>query len=320
MIPLSLALAAIVGFAVQKGGLCAVLAVREVLDERRAGRFIAFFVGVAVVVVISTPLRWAGALPAEPAQRYRIAVTGLTGAALFGIGAVVNGTCAFGSIAHLGRGETSFLAMPAGLAIGFFIADLLPPAVLPVTLAEAHPLAVLTPLSLTVVGVAAAAVCIAGVRLWQGRERGPGRWSRLVRQRWPTTAAVGLIGLAAVLLYGTFGAWVYTEGLHRALSGVLGDCGQAALFDIGLFAAILGGSALGAACERTLALRRPVLRQMLRSLLGGTLMGVGVVLVPGGNDGLILQAMPDLAAHGWAGYGVMVAAIAVCLTLAGRRQ
>jgi hypothetical protein len=210
--------------------------------------------------------------------------------------------------------------MPVGLAIGFLIADRLPPAVLPVPLVETHALAVPSPLSLTVVGAAAVAVCIAGIQLWQGRGRGPDCWLRLVRQRWPRTAAVGLIGVAAVLLYGTFGAWVYTERLHRALDGVLGDRAQAALFDIGLFAALLTGSALGAACERSLALRRPTLRQLLRSLLGGTLMGIGVVLVPGGNDALILQAMPDLAAHGWAGYGVMVAAIAVCLTLAGRRR
>ena len=101
---------------------------------------------------------------------------------------------------------------------------------------------------------------------------------------------------------------------------MLDDHSDATLVDIALFAALLLGSALGAACERTFALRRPVLRQMLRPLLGGALMGVGVVLVPGGNDGLIFQAMPDHAAHGGAGYGVMVAAIAACLTLAGRRR
>jgi hypothetical protein len=41
-----------------------------------------------------------------------------------------------------------------------------------------------------------------------------------------------------------------------------------------------------------MALQRPALSDIVKSFVGGALMGVGVALITGGNDGLILAAIP----------------------------
>ena len=46
---------------------------------------------------------------------------------------------------------------------------------------------------------------------------------------------------------------------------------------------------------------------------GGLLMGWGGLLIPGGNDGLILLGMPMLWLYAWVSFGVMVVVIATAL-------
>ena len=48
-------------------------------------------------------------------------------------------------------------------------------------------------------------------------------------------------------------------------------------------------------------------------LWGGILMGLGAVLVPGGNDVLLLNAIPGLCAHGLPAFLAMLAGIAIAL-------
>ena len=50
---------------------------------------------------------------------------------------------------------------------------------------------------------------------------------------------------------------------------------------------------------------------LLRCFAGGLLMGWGSLLIPGGNDGLILIGMPLLWPYAWVGFATM------CLTIAG---
>lgn len=312
----ALLLAAVAGFAIQKGGLCAVLAVRELIDERRASRFLAFLLCVAVVAAVVHPLRWLGLLDGPPAVHYAPAAAMLAGGMLFGIGAVVNGTCAFGSIAHLGRGETAFLALLPGLAAGYVAAERLPASLQPQPLATVPPLAQPELPALLIVVTATCVALAALLRLWRRRRPAAGVAQRLLRDRWPAPAAAALIGVASGVLYGAYGSWAYTEGLHRALHGMTSGRPATAVFDMALFAALLAGSVAGAAAQRTLRLRRPGLRQAVRSCIGGALMGAGAILIPGGNDALILHDMPDSALHAWLAYVVMCVAIGRALVFA----
>src|SRR3546814_17794864 len=45
-------------------------------------------------------------------------------------------------------------------------------------------------------------------------------------------------------------------------------------------------------------LQRPALADIVKPLVGGALMGVGVALIPGGNNELILAAIPALSPGG----------------------
>ncbi|MFZ8535879.1 YeeE/YedE thiosulfate transporter family protein, partial [Klebsiella quasipneumoniae] len=53
----------------------------------------------------------------------------------------------------------------------------------------------------------------------------------------------------------------------------------------------------------------PTANGILRSVVGGTLMGIGIALIPGGNDGLILAAVPTLSPGGIVAYLLMTTTI-----------
>ena len=107
----------LMGFATQRGGTCTVAAVEEIFVERRFGRLAALveaslWVGGGLVL-----LNVAGLLPGMPVG-YAAGATTVVGGALLGIGAFVNRTCAFGSIARLGSGDRAYLATPVGFFLG----------------------------------------------------------------------------------------------------------------------------------------------------------------------------------------------------------
>jgi toxin CptA len=52
---------------------------------------------------------------------------------------------------------------------------------------------------------------------------------------------------------------------------------------------------------------------LLRCLIGGVLMGWGSLLIPGGNDGLILVGMPMLWPYAWVAFATM------CVTIGSAR-
>ena len=61
--------------------------------------------------------------------------------------------------------------------------------------------------------------------------------------------------------------------------------------------------------QGNLRFQRPTANGILRSVVGGTLMGIGIALIPGGNDGLILAAVPTLSPGGIAAYLLMTMTI-----------
>ena len=51
----------------------------------------------------------------------------------------------------------------------------------------------------------------------------------------------------------------------------------------------------------------------MRAVFGGALMGLGSLLIPGSNDGLILIGLPLLRPYAWLAFASMCAAIALVL-------
>jgi toxin CptA len=108
------------------------------------------------------------------------------------------------------------------------------------------------------------------------------------------------------LLFATGAPWSYP-----ALLKELGNLtfGQGATFApaaiAGPFALFTGAIASGASNGR-FVLQAFSGAQLARSFTGGATMGFATILIPGGNDSLLLSAMPSLAVHGAVAYLAML--------------
>ena len=89
------------GFAINLGSICTLIATRELVSEKRPARFIALIecaVWAALVYAIleTAPMMQQGWSP--PGHLVPAAI-------LFGIGTYVNGACVFGAVGHFGNGD-----------------------------------------------------------------------------------------------------------------------------------------------------------------------------------------------------------------------
>ena len=94
----------VLGFALNHGSICTVIATRELVSEKRPAQFIALVecaVWAALVYAIleTSPMMQQGWSPLG----YLVPA-----AMLFGLGTYVNGACVFGSVGHFGNGEIDF--------------------------------------------------------------------------------------------------------------------------------------------------------------------------------------------------------------------
>src|SRR4051794_16245694 len=109
--------AALMGFAIQRGGTCLVAAADEVVSKRRATRLIALAEASLLVAAGMVVAQLLGVLPMAP---HAFALTGWTvvGGMTMGLGAYVAGSCVFGAIARIGNGEAAYVLVPAGFFLG----------------------------------------------------------------------------------------------------------------------------------------------------------------------------------------------------------
>lgn len=113
------AFALVLSFALNQGCTCAVRAARELVVERRTRLMLGFAVAVGAAGLVWLGLAWSGVAGVTRAGELPIDWPLFVGAALLGPGAVINNACMLATIARIGDGEVRFLALPAGLAIGF---------------------------------------------------------------------------------------------------------------------------------------------------------------------------------------------------------
>jgi toxin CptA len=287
------------GFAIQRGATCTVAAVEEVVARRGAGRLIALVEASAWVaggLLIAHSLHWLAQAPTG------YAVTGWTvaGAMLLGIGAFVTRACVFGAIARLGSGDWAYAATPLGFYLGCVSVN----SVFAPTAAQglgASPVFLAAP--------AAMAWLIVGLLIWRvatplAAHRGMLR-ELLGRRLWSPHAATVVIGLAFLVMLVLAGTWAYTDVLADLANGMAQDVvARTALLICLLAGAIVGGWTAG-----RLHFTRVRAASLARCLIGGVLMGWGSLLIPGGNDGLILVGMPLLWPYAWVAFATM------CLTI-----
>lgn len=300
---LAVLLAFTVGFVSQRASICAVRATEQWVVRRRTSRLRAFFGAAAWSGVLLLPLAWL--LPARTmlAADAPISLAVVAGGALFGAGAWLNGACALGTIGHLTRGRTDYLATLVGFVLGALAAIRLgihPEPGLPSAVATPRWPGVLAWLAFAAAIAPAAAACLAPAR----------------RRRLGLAARFALLGLCGGLLNATAGPWPYTAILASAAQRIAMP-GAAWAPGTALFClpAILAGGGAAACRARRFKLAPPRALPSLARLAGGATMGFAAMLVPGGNDALLLSGLPALGRNAWAAYAAMIAAIALLLSL-----
>jgi len=302
----ALTLAAFAGFAAQRGSICAVAAVNDLVLRRDVGRYLAIFEAALWSLATAGVLSFIALRPAvgdHPATLLAAA-----GGALFGAGAAINGACAFGSAARLARGELDFLFMPAGMLAGAFVlAQMIAAPASATAPAPDSPL------------LAAALVFFVGWRVLGAADRVRSLTAlraMLAAPRWRPSAAMAAVGVSSTILMAVYAPWPYSTLLVDLGAGAAGPDAPGRSV-VALF--FVAGAALAAHLGGDFRLRPPRARGSLQKFAGGALMGAGAFVIPGGNDALVLHAMPNLLPYGVIAYAAMTAAIAV-FAVAGRER
>lgn len=292
--------AGLMGYAIQRGATCTVAAVDELVGKHKGQRLLALLEASLWVAGGLLVVRWLGLMPKMP-PGYAVSAATVGGGALLGFGAWVNRACVFGAIARFGSGEWAYLFTPLGFYVGCLTVGEVFAPMAPQRLAHDSPV-LQAPAWVAVLFLVFAAARLVGAVVCARRD---GR--RLHERVWSPHAATTVIGITFLVMLLLAGAWAYTDVLTELARGMADNLIARAL----LLLALLAGAALGgwtAGRFRSRPLIDPA--QWLRCLAGGVLMGWGSLLIPGGNDGLILVGMPLLWPYAWLAFGAMCAAIA----------
>ena len=297
--------AALMGFAIQRGGTCLVAAIDEAVSKRTINRLLALAEASALVAAGMVTAQIFGILPMTP---HAFALTGWTivGGMIMGLGAYVAGACVFGAIARIGNGEPAYFLVPLGFFLGCVAALRLGMTRLP------HIVAAHSPVLADALLFAGPLLAIAAWRLWHT--------VHAVRRRdfaayvWSPHVATGVIGVTFVILFLVVGPWNYTDYLAEAARHM-----GSRLTDRGLLLlALFGGALLGGWTAGRIKPARPTAAAIARCLAGGVMLGLGGSLVPGANDGLLLLGLPLLYPHAWVAFASMLLTIAAALLVQQR--
>ncbi len=286
----------VIGYAAQRGTTCAVIATRHLVLDRRPERFVGFILCAAIATIVVALARLAGDDDAMIFAGRAASPWAVLGGAVIALGAWRNGRCAMGTLAGLGSGDLCRLATLAGYVAGAFVASRWLPA--PESAAALSPL---VGVSRSVMLAGAAFVGLSTLLMLRA-----GRVDHAGSALWPLTLSMPVIGALNGYMIIAAAGWSYTALLGDVARGqTIGISGRLALF-----AVLVGGAVTGGVASRSFALRPGTRRDWARALQGGALMGMGTILVPGGNDTMLLVGLPLLIPNLLIGYAAMYAALA----------
>lgn len=294
--------AAIMGYAIQRGATCMVAAVDEVLTKRSGWRMLGLLeaaVWVAGGVLVWRMLGGRETLPIG----YPATLMTMAGGLLLGFGAFVTRACVFGAVARLGSGEWAYLLTPIGFFVGcatmWPLLGTFPAMHVASPLFEAGWL--LGPFALFVV--------------WRIVEASRAGFAGMFAAHvWTPHRATAVIGIVFAISLIAIGPWAYTYALLALAQGKTAGVVEKFILLFALFAgALTGGWTAG-----RLKLTPPTREAALRCFGGGMIMGWGSLLIPGGNDELLLVGLPLLQPYAWLAIAAMIIAIGSAQTVERR--
>lgn len=310
-------LVALIGFVAHRASVCTVRAILEVTQSGTAHMLASFVRAALWAALVFGALVWL-----TPAHAMLVVLEprplAVAGGFLFGLGSAINGACSFSTLQRVADGDLGGLATLAGMALG-----LLGWATLDVALVMTHPRAL--PVVWTQLGAwlpwLLAPLALLGVielaLLWAGRPRTSWR-ARAFAPRYRVATAGLVIGVIAGLLYALEGGWAYTATLRQSVDAAYRHVPGPSSLQWLLLGALWSGMVASAVQRRSFRLRWQPTRSLWPRLAGGTMMGAGSAMVPGGNDALLLTGLP--AFSGWAliAYAALLAGVAVGLAILQR--
>jgi len=305
-------LVGVMGFAIQRGATCTVAAVDELLHKRRAHRLRSLLEAALWVsggILLARALQLSAIMPTG----FDVGWSTFVGATLLGFGAWLNGACVFGAIARFGNGEWAYSFTPAGFFVGALAFQSLARGTAPL-----QPSPSLSPVLASTQLLAALFAVFVFWRLATALLAKPGAQPFLPWLResvWAPGAATVVIGITFVIVLFLMGAtWAYTD----VLAELAGGKGMNSLPRSLLLLALLLGAVLGGVTAKRFAHTPLSCQSVGRCFIGGVLMGLGSLTIPGSNDGLILIGMPLLWPHAWVAFAVMCLTIAAAMSISAR--
>lgn len=286
------------GAALARANSCTVASARRLVFEGRADWLMGLAVAIAwaglTMTLFAVALPQVVLLPAPQAVGWQVVL----GAIVMGLGATMNQGCFLGSVAALGRGNLGYTLTLAGIMLAL---AMLPDGVraAPLGPTSAEPPELRSSVSLMAALLLFAPPALIGLWQWAKYRRGP-------------VLALVLVGMAGGAVYACNPDWSYTSGLYRIVATRLEVSSLRA--ELGAIAVVLG-VVVSALLGGVFRLQVPDARMAIMHLVGGGLMGTGALLVPGGNDTLMLWAIPGLALYGLVAYATMIATIAALLIM-----
>lgn len=300
----AIALAFVLGFAVHRASVCTVRAVAEIMSSRSG----------SILLSIGKSMLWVWALMIPvfafmPAAGIELAGWSLTGTAvlggfLFGMGAAMNGGCAYSTMARFVDGDGKMLATIIGFAVGVFCF---------VTLAKWGWLTRPTPAPALVGSLLAgkwawvwagalACVFVAWalyeiLRLWLTRPADTRFIELILAPHYRLSTAAALVGLSGALLFLLCGPIGYTATFDLIIQGALGALDWPSAVRTVLMLAVMAGMLFSTLQRGTFRVDWRPRFSWLLNLSAGVFLGLGTALAPGGNDALVLYGIPILSPH-----------------------
>jgi uncharacterized membrane protein YedE/YeeE len=283
------------GYATQRGDICAVTAVAELVCRCRAQRFLGFLFCAACSLLVISGSELLGQDVIARRVGFPATVSTALGGAIYGAGIFINGRCAFGTAARLSRGELPRLATVAGFFVGAAF-----------TRTPATPLRPVASLLLAWQDNARfiTALAVAITLGWWLATTTP---HRSENQHWTLVGAMSAFGLLVGCLTVLPGDRAYTPLFIEAGSGPT----LSLLRHHALALVFLSGACAAAITTGLFRVERGSGGDWARATIGGAIMGVGARLVPGGNEAMLFIGLPLLLPNLLVAYGTMNAVLIV---------
>jgi uncharacterized membrane protein YedE/YeeE len=293
----SLPLAVLLGFVVHRASVCSVRTVAEIFSTRKAHMLAATLKTVLWVIAVSMPILLSVPGTAAPHRNYAITVEAITGGFLFGVGAAINGGCAFSTLGYLASGNLWMLTTVFGFCMGVAGLFIMVPIIEPGQGLSSLPLRAPNLLNLTILALSWIFLCWEIIRLWKTRAKDRSWKQRILSRHYRLSTAALLLGFSGGVLYALHDSWTYTNALKREVQSLWLPIEKPEIISLFLFLSVFSGMLLSAWQRGNWRVQWHLVKTWPRHLIGGALMGAGAVLIPGGNDTLMFKSLPGLSPH-----------------------